>query len=161
MLHRVKIVRDKIIHGRRLFPAAYTLNESWKKIIDFHLPGYTIIRMESPLLLRVRKELKRVADPEKAKGMQAYMKSAMPYHGVPTPILRKTLRSIFKELDLKNATHWEKEILDLWRGARFREERYAALNLADDKRAGEFHTPKAMKMFEELGMDFYSHGRVK
>ena len=150
MLHRIKIVRDEILGGRQLFPAMRALDESRKKIIDFHSCGYTIISMESPLLLRIRKELKQLAHPERAKGMQAYMKSEMPYHGVQTPILRKTLRSIFKEIELPTTSHWQREILALWRNARFREERYAALNLAADKRATEFHTPETMKMFEEM-----------
>ena len=106
--------------------------------------------MESPLLLQIRKELKRVADPEKAKGMQAYMKSEMPYHGVPSPVLKKTLKRIFKKIELKSSSHWEKEILALWRNAKFREERYAAIGLADDRRAQDFHTPQSMKMFEEM-----------
>ena len=150
MLHRIEIVGNEFTHGGRLFPPARALDQGWKKVIDFHPPRYTIFRMESPLLLRVRKELKRVADPEKAQGMQAYMKSQMPYHGVQTPILRKTLRGIFKEIEIRDSKHWEKEILALWRNARFREERYAAINLAGDKRAREFHKPSAMKMFEEM-----------
>ena len=35
---------------------------------------------DSPLLLQLRTELAGLADPHKAHGMQAYMKSAMPYH---------------------------------------------------------------------------------
>jgi 3-methyladenine DNA glycosylase AlkD len=45
--------------------------------------------MESPILLpKLRKAFRQVGDPVKAPVMQAYMKSAMPYHGVPTPFLR-------------------------------------------------------------------------
>ena len=41
-------------------------------------------------------------------------------------------------------------MLDLWRDARFREERYAALHLAGDKRGKPFQTLSAMKMYDEL-----------
>jgi 3-methyladenine DNA glycosylase AlkD len=40
--------------------------------------------------------------------------------------------------------------LGIWRNARFREERYAALYLAGDKCARPFQTLSAMKMYEEL-----------
>lgn len=82
--------------------------------------------------------------------MQAYMKSTMPYLGVPTPLLRKTCRVVFADLEFPTARSWQECILGIWREARFREERYAALWLAGDKRARAFQTPAAMKMYEEL-----------
>ncbi len=41
-------------------------------------------------------------------------------------------------------------MLGLWRGARFREERYAALILAGDRRARAFQTPELLPVYEEL-----------
>ena len=82
--------------------------------------------------------------------MQAYMKSAMRYHGVPTPLLRKICKEAFVDLQFRTASRWQAEVLGLWREATFREERYAALLLAGDKRALRFQTLSAMKMFEEL-----------
>jgi 3-methyladenine DNA glycosylase AlkD len=41
-------------------------------------------------------------------------------------------------------------VLELWRNARFREERYAALYLAGHKRAQSFQTVSSMKLYEEL-----------
>lgn len=82
--------------------------------------------------------------------MQAYMKSAMPYHGVPTPLLRQICRATFVDVQFATASHWQEEVLALWRAARFREERYAALYLAGDKRSQPFQTLAAMKMYEEL-----------
>jgi len=40
------------------------------------------------LLERVRAALRDAADPTKAAAMQVYMKSAMPFHGVPSPSRR-------------------------------------------------------------------------
>ena len=102
------------------------------------------------LLERVRMALRDAADPTKAAAMQAYMKSAMPFHGVPTPVLRKVARAVFAEEPFASAAHWRTRVLALWRGAQFREERYAALLLAGDRRAEPFQRFAAMIMYEEL-----------
>jgi 3-methyladenine DNA glycosylase AlkD len=102
------------------------------------------------LLVTLRNALQQAADPLKAPAMQAYMKSAMPYHGVPTPLLRQVCKEAFAEVPFATASHWQTQVLDLWRGARFREERYAALYLAGDRRGRPFQTPSAMKMYDEL-----------
>jgi 3-methyladenine DNA glycosylase AlkD len=105
------------------------------------------------LLNSLRRALRQVGDPLKAPAMQAYMKSLMPYHGVPTPQLRRLCREIFANVEFPTALHWQAQVLDLWRGARFREERYAAMHLAGDRRARSFQTPSAMKVYEELIVD--------
>jgi 3-methyladenine DNA glycosylase AlkD len=102
------------------------------------------------LLLRLRRALRQAGDPVKAPVMQAYMKSAMPYHGVPTPLLRQVCKGVFADVRFSEAAQWQSLILEIWRGARFREERYACLYLAGDKRARPFQTPVAMRMYEEL-----------
>jgi 3-methyladenine DNA glycosylase AlkD len=102
------------------------------------------------LLQDLRKALRAVADPNKAPGMQAYMKSDMPYLGVQTTPLRSVCRVVFAHLEFSTAASWQTQVLALWREARFREERYAALYLAGDKRALAFQTPTAVKMYEEL-----------
>jgi 3-methyladenine DNA glycosylase AlkD len=105
---------------------------------------------ESTLLPRLRAALRAAADPLKASAMQAYMKSAMPYHGVHSPLLRRICKDVFADLQFETATRWQALVLQLWRRAQFREERYAALNLAGDRRALAFQTPAAMKMYEEM-----------
>jgi 3-methyladenine DNA glycosylase AlkD len=102
------------------------------------------------LLPKLRKALQQVGDPIKAPVMQAYMKSAMPYHGVPTPLLRQICKATFGDVQFATATKWRRQVLDLWRTARFREERHAALYLAGDRRAELFQKPSAMRMYEEL-----------
>jgi 3-methyladenine DNA glycosylase AlkD len=98
----------------------------------------------------LRKALRQAGDPLKAAAMQAYMKSAMPYHGVPTPELRRILTMSFADLQFATAAQWQSQVLELWRNAKFREERYAAMHLAGDRRARSFQTPSAMKVYEEL-----------
>ncbi|HEY0341808.1 MAG TPA: DNA alkylation repair protein, partial [Steroidobacteraceae bacterium] len=95
------------------------------------------------LLIKLRRALQQAGDPVKAPVMQAYMKSVMPYHGVPTPLLRQVCKAAFAELQFGTAALWQARVLELWRNAQFREERYAALLLAGDKRASEFQTPAA------------------
>jgi len=102
------------------------------------------------LLPQLRKVLRRAADPAKAPAMQAYMKSTMAYHGVPVPLLRRICKEQFATLEFRNAADWQSQVLDLWRNARFREERYAAIHLAAHKKALPYQTPAALKMYEEL-----------
>ncbi len=102
------------------------------------------------LLLALRAELRRVADPKKAAGMQAYMKSAMPYHGVPAPLLRQACRRVFAEVTFGTAAPWRRAVLGLWRGARWREERYGAIELAGAKRFAEFQDMDSLPIYEEM-----------
>lgn len=102
------------------------------------------------LLSELRKALQEAGDPARARAMQAYMKSEMPYHGLPAPLLRAVCKAAFAGVQFATAADWQAQVLDMWRNARFREERYAALGLAGHKRALPFQTPAAMKMYEEL-----------
>ncbi|MDE2293207.1 MAG: DNA alkylation repair protein [Elusimicrobia bacterium] len=102
------------------------------------------------LLSGLRAALRRARDPEKAAPMQAYMKSAMPYHGVPASAARRVFRDVLAGADVSSAAAWRREVLGLWRGAEFREERYGALWLCGHKGARAHQTPEAMPLYEEL-----------
>lgn len=102
------------------------------------------------LLAKLRKALKQAADPAKAPAMQAYMKSAMPYHGVQNAPRVAVCNAVFADVKFETAADWEAQVLAIWRGAKFREERYGALHLAGDKRARAFQRPAAVKMYEEM-----------
>jgi 3-methyladenine DNA glycosylase AlkD len=102
---------------------------------------------------QVRAALAKVADRSKAAGMQAYMKSEMPYLGVQATALRKVCREVFAAVELNSAREWEFLVMDLWRNARFREERYVAINLLEDKRALPFQTMKTLALYEKLIVD--------
>ena len=103
-----------------------------------------------PLLTAVLKELKRRADPVKAPQMRAYMKSAMPYLGVQTPGVREACRVAFGAHPLHSFEDWHDTVLALWRGARFREQRYAALALTGDRRYRVYQTLETLPLYEEL-----------
>src|SRR5580765_3679427 len=94
----------------------------------------------SPILLALRRELRSVAQPEKAEPMQAYMKSSMPYHGVPTPVADKVFKSVFAGLKFADSESWQQAVLYIWRNARFREERYGAIALARQRRFAAYKT---------------------
>jgi len=103
-----------------------------------------------PLTSRVREALEAVAEPERAPTMQAYMKSAMPYLGVSTVPRRAALKAIFAGLDWPDSAAWQGDVLALWRGAAFREERYAALELTAVKAACRFQHIDVLPMYEEM-----------
>ena len=105
--------------------------------------------MTHPLAGEVRAALARAADPVKAPKMQAYMKSRMPYRGVSSPDLKRLWRQIFPAYQLSRA-EWKAVALELWRRARYREERYAAIALTDLARYRPYRTPESLPMFEEM-----------
>ncbi|MDQ2943574.1 MAG: DNA alkylation repair protein [Candidatus Dormibacteraeota bacterium] len=90
------------------------------------------------------------ADPAKAPGMQAYMKSTMPYYGIHSPQVEAICKKVFAEHPFPSCREWRAAILELWRGARYREERYAAIRLISLKQHREFWTPELMPMLEEM-----------
>lgn len=76
-----------------------------------------------------------VALPEKAPGMAAYMKSSMPYRGVPAPIVRQTVRALAREHSFAGVAELHATATRLWVSATYREERYAAIMLTDSRLA--------------------------
>jgi 3-methyladenine DNA glycosylase AlkD len=102
------------------------------------------------LIAAIRDELARVGDPAKAPAMQAYMKSAMPYHGVQSPVLRRMLRALFAEHPLASFAEWRETVLVLWREAHYREERYAAIALTGDRRYRDYQRLEALPLYEEM-----------
>ncbi len=102
------------------------------------------------LISAIKKALRERANPAKAGGMQAYMKSEMLYRGVQTPEMRRACREIYPQYPLPSFDAWRDTILALWRGARYREERYAALELARARPYAPFRTLRAVPMFEEI-----------
>jgi 3-methyladenine DNA glycosylase AlkD len=109
-----------------------------------------LVPYPGPLIRALRKALRAAANPAKAPGMQAYMKSAMPYLGVQTPVLRKAVRPLLAAHPLGRFKEWHDTVLELWREARYREERYAAIELAGYHRYREFRTLEALPMYEEM-----------
>lgn len=102
------------------------------------------------LLESLRAGLRQVAEPARAPAMQAYMKSAMPFHGVSAVPLRQVCRELFRGLAWDDSAAWQADVLAIWRGARFREERHAAIELTGVRAAKGFQHLDALPMYEEM-----------
>ncbi len=102
------------------------------------------------LLAALRRDLRAVADPQRALPMQRYMRSEMPYHGVPAPEVDAICRRRFADLAFPSSTAWQGTALFLWNHARFREERYAAIALTGVRQAAPFQTLAALPLYEEM-----------
>lgn len=102
------------------------------------------------LLSELHRSLAAVAEPARAPAMQAYMKSDMPYLGVSAVPRRAVCKAVFADLSWNNSADWQADVLAVWRGARFREERYAALELSGVRAARAFQRIDALPMYEEM-----------
>lgn len=107
-------------------------------------------RSASSLIRALKKSLGAAADPVKAPAMQAYMKSSMRYLGVQAPQLRQAVRAVFAAHPLGSFEEWTDAVMELWRNARYREERYAAIELAGYTRYRPFRCLDALPMYEEM-----------
>ncbi len=86
--------------------------------------------------------------------MQAYMRTDEAFLGVPAPLQRIVHRETFGTRSLRSFAAWGDTILALWRGATYREERYAAISLALDRRYRAFALElDALPLFRELIVD--------
>mgnify|MGYP001074153754 CR=1 FL=1 len=99
---------------------------------------------------RVRSALMAIADPARAPAMQAYMKSAMPYLGVSAVPLQAACKAVFADLSYAASADWQADVLRLWRGAAFREERYVAIALTGIRAARPFQRIDALILYEEM-----------
>ncbi len=60
-------------------------------------------------------------DPARAIAQQRYMRSAMPFLGVPAPVMRRLSGTVFAAYPLTDAATWQATALTLWRQAGHRE----------------------------------------
>ena len=112
------------------------------------MPATTVT--PAALVAEVRAGIAALADPAKAGPMQAYMKSAMPYHGVTSQPLLRLCRELFTRERLAGEDEWRDAVLDLWDGATFREERYAATWLAGHRHYREHQQPHTLGLYRHL-----------
>jgi 3-methyladenine DNA glycosylase AlkD len=102
------------------------------------------------LIQTVREGLAAIADPRKAPEMQRYMKSELPFRGVPSPERAALGRRLFGAHVLTSEAEWRAAVLTLWREAAYREERYMAIALTGDRRYAAWQTPAVLPLYEEL-----------
>lgn len=89
----------------------------------------TVDSAPSGLPSAIRAGLRAVAEPERAPGMQAYMRSDMPFLGVRVPLVRRVVRAAAAADPPDEPAVVLTAAIALWRSATYREERYAATEL--------------------------------
>lgn len=102
------------------------------------------------LVTAIRDGLAALADPVKAPDMQGYMKSDMPFRGVQRPGRKELATRLFAEYPLSTVDSWQATVLELWRDAEFREERYLALDLTAHRPYTRWQRPDLLPLYEEL-----------
>jgi len=102
------------------------------------------------LVRLVRERIASAADPARAEPMRAYMKSAMPYRGVTSVPLRGICKATYDEHRLPDRDAWESAVRELWDGATYREERYAAMALTRHRHYRAFQDPATLGLYRHL-----------
>lgn len=103
------------------------------------------------LVRMIRDALAAQANPERAAGQRAYMRSALPYYGVALPEVRRAVAAICRRHRLADRQAWRRTILRLWDGVTHREEWYAALVLARLRAYTAWATdPGSLELWEHL-----------
>jgi 3-methyladenine DNA glycosylase AlkD len=100
------------------------------------------------LIDAIRTRLQAAADPGRAAGAQAYMKSQMPSLGVRVPEVRRIVKAAAAAHPPGSLAELQSTVLALWRSAGCREERYAAIELTGLRlAAGEL---SMLALYEEI-----------
>ncbi|KQV82518.1 DNA alkylation repair protein [Massilia sp. Root351] len=86
--------------------------------------------MSTEFLQQVQAALQSIADPDRAKGMRAYMRDQFEYLGVPAPARRTALKMQLRQLTGSGPAHLIALANELW-DLPEREYQYAALDLLD------------------------------
>ena len=102
------------------------------------------------LVDEIRGALAAAGDPGKAAREQAYMKSALPFHGVRLPEVRRITRGLQKQHPLAGRDQWERAIRELWDGVTHREQWYAALEIAGHRSARDWQDLGALELYRHL-----------
>ncbi|MFC7491810.1 MULTISPECIES: DNA alkylation repair protein [unclassified Knoellia] len=106
----------------------------------------------SELLDAIRAGLRSETDPERAAEQQRYMKSEMPFLGLTSPQRHGMLRPLLADpaLRIESRAAWERSVRELWDGAEYREDRYAALALLRHRTYRSWHDPDLMPLVEHI-----------
>jgi 3-methyladenine DNA glycosylase AlkD len=106
--------------------------------------------VDRALIADARRGLQARADPARAPAMQAYMKSLMPYLGVRSAGVDAVSKEVFALHPLPSASVWRATVLELWRQATHREERYVAITLSGAPAYRQYQVPAALPVYETI-----------
>ncbi|RZQ62926.1 DNA alkylation repair protein [Amycolatopsis suaedae] len=102
------------------------------------------------LVHAARDGLAGLADPAKAPDMQRYMKSEMPFRGVPSPARKRLAGTLFAEHPLDTVDDLVATTRALWHDAGYREERYLAIDLTGYRAYRRWQDPGLLPLYREL-----------
>ena len=126
-------------------------------IVSMSVPGVRPFRDAGPvarhdLVAEIRRRLAAAGNPERARAQQAYMKSAMPFHGISAPELRVLLRPVLDDpaYRIEGRREWEATVRELWDGATHREEWYAAIALLRHRYYAAWVDPDLLPLLHHL-----------
>lgn len=102
------------------------------------------------LIAELKTSFESAADPERAAGQQAYLKSSMPHYGIQMPEIRRLCKAAFAANPLSSRAAWVATIESLWWNAQRREERYAALELLGARPYQGYRDAKLLSLMETL-----------
>jgi 3-methyladenine DNA glycosylase AlkD len=88
-----------------------------------------------------------MADSSRAAGMAAYMKTEMPFFGVPAPARRRAACEVLRRFPPSGPGEYSELVRALW-DLPHREEKYAAIDVAAACRA--FHVPQSIPLYESM-----------
>jgi 3-methyladenine DNA glycosylase AlkD len=95
----------------------------------------------------VQRALAEAANPEKAEGMQAYLKTDMPFYGVQKPGRTRILRQLKREYPLASREEYQRLIVALWE-LPHREEKYLAQGVATAFK--EYVVPDSLPLYRRM-----------
>jgi 3-methyladenine DNA glycosylase AlkD len=105
------------------------------------------------LLDALRARFAAHADAANAPAMQAYMKSRLPFRGIAAPLRRALTAEAVRAHPLPDTATLALAMRALWRGAKYREERYAAMELARTGAHARLFDASLLPVYEEMIVD--------
>lgn len=90
------------------------------------------------------------ADPRRALGQQAYMKAALPFLGVPVPVVRRLTHAACKSHPCGTFAQYRRTVEALFFSAEYQEQRYAAVGLCTFPGHADFQTSSALPLYRKL-----------
>jgi 3-methyladenine DNA glycosylase AlkD len=102
------------------------------------------------LVERIRRELAHHSDAERAERQEAYMRSAMPYRGLRLPEVRQLTTAALREDPIDSQEALVATVTSLWDGAAYREERYAALAVLQDRTHRQLRDVRLLPLYDHL-----------
>jgi 3-methyladenine DNA glycosylase AlkD len=108
------------------------------------------VAADQEFIQQLKASLAAHANAEKAAPMQAYMKSALPYWGIAAPLNSQLVKDLVREKPLADATTLASTMHGLWQQATHREERYAAIELAQLRPHAQLVSLLLLPVYEDM-----------